>query len=83
MPMTMEEMEKEINLLHDALTNRGVNSRRTADIFGREVRAQKRSTQILYPGARARESQGSGPRAAREVAATRNGPLIPSFDSLY
>ena len=58
MPMSMEEMEKEINLLHDALTSRGVNSRKTADIFGREVsalpaRACARSPCILLGSERA------------------------------
>ena len=52
--MTMEEMEKEINLLHDALTNRGVNSRRTADIFGREVRARTLDPNPVSRGASAR-----------------------------
>ena len=61
MPMTMEEMEKEINLLHDALISRGVNSRRTADIFGREV---------SQPTARARARA-----APRDVCARARTPL--------
>ena len=36
----LNEMKKDINLLHDVLSARGVNSRRTADIFGREVRSR-------------------------------------------
>ena len=32
----MEQMEEEINQLHATLESRGINSRRTADIFGRE-----------------------------------------------
>ena len=46
MPLTEEEiteMKKDINLLHEVLQARGVNSRRTADIFGREV-----STHLLH-----------------------------------
>jgi NNP family nitrate/nitrite transporter-like MFS transporter len=36
MPLTMEQMEEEINALHSVLEARGVNTKRTADIFGRE-----------------------------------------------
>ena len=35
----MEEMEKEINALHAVLEARGINSKRTTDIFGRECAA--------------------------------------------
>ena len=38
MPLTMEQMEKEITSLHETLEARGINSRKTQDIFGREVR---------------------------------------------
>ena len=37
------EMKKEITLLHDVLTARGVNSRRVTDVFGREVRCHSYS----------------------------------------
>jgi len=32
----MDEMEKEIKLLHDVMQARGVNSRGTCDIYGRK-----------------------------------------------
>ena len=41
MPLTMEQMEKEIVALHDVLESRGINSRKTQDIFGRTVRARR------------------------------------------
>ena len=66
MPMTMEEMEKEINLLHDALISRGVNSRRTADIFGREV---------CQPTARARAR--APPPATSAPARVPHSPPTP------
>ena len=40
MPLTMEQMEKEIIALHDVLESRGINSRKTQDIFGRTVSAR-------------------------------------------
>ena len=47
MPMNMEEMEKEIIALHDVLESRGINSRKTQDIFGRTVR--RRAHTFLFP----------------------------------
>jgi len=45
---SMEEMEKEINALHAVLEARGINSKRTTDIFGREfelpVNAEHKAT---------------------------------------
>jgi nitrate/nitrite transporter NarK len=36
MPLSMEQMEQEISALHEVLEARGINSRKTQDIFGRE-----------------------------------------------
>jgi len=36
MPLSMEQMEQEITALHEVLEARGINSRKTQDIFGRE-----------------------------------------------
>ena len=47
MPMNMEEMEKEIIALHDVLESRGINSRKTQDIFGRTV--SRRAHTFLFP----------------------------------
>ena len=48
MPKTLEQMEAEIESLHTVLEQRGINSKRTADIFGREfelpVNAEHKAT---------------------------------------
>jgi len=47
----MEEMEKEIKMLHDCLQQKGINSRGTTDIYGRKfsvpVDAEHKATQLV------------------------------------
>ena len=53
----MEDMEKEIIALHDVLESRGINSRKTTDIFGRTVRAQSRTRIHLLTAHSAAQSE--------------------------
>ena len=48
---SVQELEKQVNKLHTALEKKGVNSRGTSDIFGREfsvpVDAEHKATQFI------------------------------------
>ena len=39
MVKTIEQLEADIEALHNVLQERGINSKKTTDIFGREVRS--------------------------------------------
>ena len=60
----MDEMEKEIKLLHDVMQARGVNSRGTCDIYGRKFTLPVSATQ--------------GPPPAWLGSAGRPSHLLPS-----
>ena len=58
MPKTLDELEKEIYALHAVLEARGINAKRTTDIFGREC--------APCPASRARAAFDGKQASARE-----------------
>ena len=79
MPMNMEEMEKEIIALHDVLESRGINSRKTQDIFGRTV--SRRAHTFLFPS-RDTPPESTQRAAPRERHASHSPNTSPAHIAL-
>ena len=57
----MDELEKEIDMLHTALQKKGINSRGTTDIFGREFTVPVRLACAARRGARSCRPASASP----------------------
>lgn len=73
MGKSIEQLEADIEALHKVLEERGINSKKTTDIFGREVPPHARARKT--PKFQTREpmhTHGRGAMCTRETPAARH-----------